>query len=141
MLLEGLIAETARRGKTDLSLVSVYSTTTRAHQDAAGMFVGEDVMEALEEAAAEHEQRLREKQALLGRSRGGLTSKIHLASDRKRRPLSFVLTAGQVADSLQFLPVLHKIRVRLPVGRRSQEDGQPRWQVHHAGLVQGFAHR
>lgn len=55
-LLEGLIAEAARRGRTDLSLVSVDSTTVRAHHDAAGMLVGKDVMEALEEAAAEQEQ-------------------------------------------------------------------------------------
>lgn len=63
------------------------------------------------------------KEALLGRSRGGLTSKIHLAADRKRRPLSFVLTAGQAADGPQFLPVLKKIRVRLPVGRPRTRPG------------------
>ncbi len=63
------------------------------------------------------------KQALLGRSRGGLTSKIHLAADRKCRPLSLVLTAGQAADSPQFIPVLKKVRVRLPVGRpRTRPD-------------------
>jgi len=62
-------------------------------------------------------------QALLGRSRGGLTSKVHLAADRKCRPLSFVLTAGQAADSPQFVPVLQKVRVRLPVGRpRTRPD-------------------
>jgi transposase len=33
---EGVIAEAARQGKTDLSLVSVDSTTARAHHDAAG---------------------------------------------------------------------------------------------------------
>lgn len=55
-LLEGLIAEAARQDKTDLSLVSVESTTVRAHHDAAGMIVGKDVIEALEEAAAEPEQ-------------------------------------------------------------------------------------
>ena len=59
----------------------------------------------------------------MGRSRGGLTSKIHLAADRKRRPLSFVLTAGQAADSPQFVPVLKKIRVRLPVGRPRTRPG------------------
>ena len=36
-LLEGLIAEAAERGEVDLSLVSVDSTTVRAHHDAAGM--------------------------------------------------------------------------------------------------------
>ncbi len=45
-LLEGLIAEAARQGRTDLSLVSVDSTTVRAHHDAAGMLVGKDLMEA-----------------------------------------------------------------------------------------------
>jgi transposase len=63
------------------------------------------------------------KEALLGRSRGGLTSKIHLAADRKCRPLSLVLTAGQAADSPQFVPVLQKVRIRLPVGRpRTRPD-------------------
>jgi transposase len=54
---------------------------------------------------------------LLGRSRGGLTSKIHLAADRRCRPMALLLTAGQAADSPQFIPVLNKVRVRLPVGR------------------------
>lgn len=56
-------------------------------------------------------------QALLGRSRGGLTSKIHLAADRKCRPLALILTAGQAADSPQFVPVLQKVRIRLPIRR------------------------
>jgi transposase len=71
-------------------------------------------------------RRLREarlKAARLGRSRGGLTSKIRLASDRRCRPLSFVLTAGQAADSPRFTAVLKKIRVRGPVGRpRTRPD-------------------
>jgi transposase len=54
-LLEGLIAEAARRGKTDLSLVGVDSTTARGHHGAAGMGIGQEVMDALEEAAAEQE--------------------------------------------------------------------------------------
>ncbi|WP_328785527.1 IS5 family transposase [Streptomyces canus] len=155
VLLEGMIAEAARQEQADLSLVSVDSTTVRAHHDAAGMRIGEEVMDALEEAAADRERarqtgggpperngqdgsdapgregrrhlrrrrKLRLKEALLGRSRGGLTSKIHLAADRKCRPLSFVLTAGQAADSPQFVPVLQKVRVRLPVGRPRTRPG------------------
>lgn len=61
-LLEGMIAEAARRGQTDLSLVSVDSTTARAHHGAAGMRIGKDVMDALEEAADEQE-RARQKGA------------------------------------------------------------------------------
>jgi transposase len=83
------------------------------------------------EPDAEREQRhvtlrrrkARLKAAQLGRSRGGLTSKIHLAVERRCRPLSIILTPGQVADSPQFIPVLRKIRVRGPVGRpRSRPD-------------------
>lgn len=55
-LLEGLIAEAAKRGEVDLSLASVDSTTARAHHDAAGVQLGEDVLTALEEAAAEEEK-------------------------------------------------------------------------------------
>jgi transposase len=55
-LLEGVIAEAARRGEIDLSLVSVDSTTARAHHDAAGMRLDEEVMAALEEAALEEER-------------------------------------------------------------------------------------
>lgn len=55
-LLEGLIAEAARQGKTDLSLVSVDSTTARAHHDAAGMRVDPETMVALAEAVREQEQ-------------------------------------------------------------------------------------
>ncbi|WP_425472993.1 IS5 family transposase [Streptomyces botrytidirepellens] len=47
----------------------------------------------------------------LGRSRGGLTSKLHLSADGWCRPLSLVLTGGQRADCTQFQAVLEKIRV------------------------------
>lgn len=67
--------------------------------------------------------RLRLKQALLGRSRGGPTSKIHLAADRRCRPLALVLTAGQAGDSPQFIPALAKVRIRLPVGRPRTRPG------------------
>ncbi len=55
-LLEGVIAEAARRGRTDTSLVSVDSTTARAHQEAAGMRIDAEVLDALEKAAAEQEK-------------------------------------------------------------------------------------
>jgi transposase len=67
-LLEGLIAEAARRGETDLSLVSVDSTTARAHHDAAGMHIDKEVMDALEEAACEQEQARKKGAALRNRT-------------------------------------------------------------------------
>ncbi|SCF28946.1 Putative transposase of IS4/5 family [Micromonospora purpureochromogenes] len=50
-LMEGMIAEAARRDQADLSLVSVDSTVARAHHDAAGMVVDTAVLAALEQAA------------------------------------------------------------------------------------------
>jgi len=52
-LMDGLIAEAASRGQVDLSLVSVDSTVARAHQDAAGMAVSGEVLDALEAALTE----------------------------------------------------------------------------------------
>lgn len=47
----------------------------------------------------------------IGRSRGGLTTKVHLASEQAQKPLSLVITAGQRGDSPQFRVVLERIRV------------------------------
>ncbi|MDH6580522.1 transposase [Kitasatospora sp. MAP5-34] len=60
----------------------------------------------------------------LGRSRGGLTTKIHLAVEQAQKPMSLVITAGQRGDSPQFQVVLDRIRVpRLGPGRpRTRPD-------------------
>ena len=47
----------------------------------------------------------------LGRSRGGLTSKIHLAVDGHGLPMSIILTAGQAGDNPQLLPLLDQLNV------------------------------
>lgn len=73
--------------------------------------------------AVRRRRKARLKAADLGRSRGGLTSKVYLATDRRCRSLSIILTPGQAADSPCFLPVLKKIKVRGPVGRpRTRPD-------------------
>ncbi|MGO4749632.1 IS5 family transposase, partial [Streptomyces sp. 2MCAF27] len=54
-----------------------------------------------------------------GRSRGGLTTKIHLACDGRGRPLAFVLTAGQAGDAPAFTEVMARLRV-------SRRRGRPR---------------
>ncbi|WP_435852469.1 IS5 family transposase [Streptomyces sparsogenes] len=54
----------------------------------------------------------------LGRSRGGLTTKVHLAVDGRGLPLAIVITPGNVNDSTVFDTVLEAVRVpRLTVGR------------------------
>ena len=56
----------------------------------------------------------------LGRSRGGLSTKIHLAAGRRCRPVTRILTPGQHGDSPQFIPLLEAIRI----ARRGK--GRPR---------------
>lgn len=46
-----------------------------------------------------------------GRSRGGLSTKIHLAADSHARPLALVVTAGQAGDAPAFETVMARIRV------------------------------
>ncbi|WP_241200593.1 IS5 family transposase [Streptomyces sp. ADI92-24] len=86
-------------------LVSVDSTIVRAHQHAAGARKGG-------------------RDPALGRSRGGLTSKIHLACDGRGRPLAFVVTGGNSNDCTRFTTVMDAIRVpRIGPGRpRTRPD-------------------
>jgi transposase len=99
--------------------VNVDSTVCRAHQHAAGAAKRGDLQKeppgGVFVEPADHG---------LGRSRGGLTSKIHLAVEQGQKPLSIVITAGHRGDSPQFEPVLEAIRVpRLGRGRpRTRPD-------------------
>jgi transposase len=59
----------------------------------------------------------------LGRSRGGLSTKIHAAVDGRGRPLVILLTPGQAGDAPMMLPVLAALRVERPLGRpRNRPD-------------------
>ena len=61
----------------------------------------------------------------LGRSRGGLTSKLHLAVDGRGLPMAVVLTPGQAGDSPQLIPLLDQVRVaRCGPGRPRQRPGR-----------------
>ena len=61
----------------------------------------------------------------LGRSRGGLTTKFHLAVDQGQKPLAVIVTAGQRGNSPQFIPGLEKIRVpRLHGGQPRTRPGR-----------------
>ncbi|WP_405650236.1 MULTISPECIES: IS5 family transposase [unclassified Streptomyces] len=99
--------------------VSVDSTIARAHQHAAGARK-KGVCKRSPRAASEFEP----EDHGLGRSRGGLTTKVHLAVEQGQKPLSLIITAGQRGDSPQFQAVLKQIRVpRLGPGRpRNRPD-------------------
>ncbi|MFE5583145.1 IS5 family transposase [Kitasatospora sp. NPDC056531] len=98
--------------------ISVDSTIARAHQHAAGARkrgTCRSSRPAASSSSPDHG---------LGRSRGGLTTKIHLAVEQAQKLMSLVITAGQRGDSPQFQVVLGRIRVpRLGPGRpRTRPD-------------------
>jgi transposase len=93
--------------------VSVDSTIARAHQHAAGARRQPDQQKEPPSAAA-----VEPADHALGRSRGGLSTKLHLACEQGQKPLSMLLTGGQRGDSPQFVAVLQKIRVPRPGGGR-----------------------
>ncbi|WP_234358587.1 IS5 family transposase [Streptomyces sp. NRRL B-24085] len=92
--------------------VSVDSTVCRAHQHAAG---------ARKKGAPDTAE---PDDHGLGRSRGGLSTKVHLASDSRARPLALRVTAGQAGDAPAFEAIMAGIRVpRVGPGRpRTRPD-------------------
>lgn len=58
----------------------------------------------------------------LGRSRGGLTSKIHVIADRRGRPTRGTVTAGQVNDVTQALPLLSGLRLGALIGDKAYDS-------------------
>lgn len=53
----------------------------------------------------------------IGRSRGGLTSKVHLVCDGRGRPLGWVITGGNINDTTMMTTALDEILVPRHVGR------------------------
>ncbi|MFD8259578.1 IS5 family transposase [Streptomyces griseoluteus] len=93
--------------------LSVDSTVCRAHQHAAAARKQGDLQKEPPGGifTEPHDHGL-------GRSRGGLTTKLHLAVEQGQKPMTIVITAGQRGASPQFEPVLEKIRVpRIGPGR------------------------
>ncbi|WP_406840950.1 IS5 family transposase [Streptomyces sp. AHU1] len=94
-------------------LVQIDSTIVRAHQHAAatgrkGGLTGDE--------PDDH---------ALGRSRGGLTTKIHLSCDGRGRPLAILLTPGRRNDGICARPLLERIRVpRTGLGRPRRRPDQ-----------------
>lgn len=61
----------------------------------------------------------------MGRSRGGVTTKIHLAADTRCRPISRVTTPGQRHDAVAFEQVMAGIRIqRHGAGRPRTRPGR-----------------
>ncbi|WP_435882406.1 IS5 family transposase [Streptomyces kronopolitis] len=135
MLLSRVQAAEDAEGRIDWD-VSVDSTAVRAHQHAAGARkvppagvpqkgAGQD--KPGRSGAAETGRPIGGGGQIgecLGRSRGGFTTKIHLAAEGRCRPLALVLTPGNYGDGPQLDRVLEQVSVpRTGVGRpRSRPD-------------------
>ncbi|MCW3820884.1 IS5 family transposase, partial [Micromonospora sp. DR5-3] len=117
-VLAGLQAGADAAGKIGWT-VSVDSTISRAHQHAAGArrdgHLQKEPPGGVTAEPADHG---------LGRSRGGFTTKTHLACEQGRKTLAVVITGGQRGDSPQFITVLERIKVyRVGGGRpRTRPD-------------------
>lgn len=121
-ILRAVQADADAQGRVDWSMVSVDSTSRRAHQHAAG--VPRRTPRIPKRRSMPRQHRPDEG---LGHCRGGLTCKIHLAGEGGRRPLALLVTPGQWGDSPQLIPVLERIRVKRPGG------GHPRTRPNHLG--------
>ncbi|MGP3985155.1 IS5 family transposase [Streptomyces sp. KR80] len=119
-VLQAVQADADAEGRIDWSMVSVDSTSCRAHQHAAGAHRRPARIPGRQRRPAHH----RTDEAI-GRSRGGPTTKIHLASDGGCRPLAVLVTPGQWGDAPQMIPVLDRIRVPRLAG------GHPRTRPDH----------
>ncbi|MFD4548513.1 IS5 family transposase [Streptomyces sp. NPDC058466] len=127
-ILRAVQADADLAGRIDWSMVSVDSTSCRAHQHAAG---------ARKKAAHQKRRTPRHHRPHegLGRSRGGLTCKIHLAGEGGCRPMAFLVTPGQWGDAPQMIEVLERIAVPRPQG------GRPRTRPDRLGGDKAYSSR
>ncbi len=71
----------------------------------------------------------------IGRSRGGLTTKVHALTDGRGRALAVLLSAGNVNDTTIFAPLLAALRVARP------GPGRPRTCPDHLVADKGYSSR
>src|SRR3954454_6778392 len=106
---------------------SVDSSSVRAHQHAAGARKKRGCTTGwVEDLAIDGEA--------LGRSRGGLTTKLHLAVDGRGLPMAVGLTAGQAGDNPHLLPLLDQVSV----GRNG--PGRPRKRPERVVADKAYSH-
>jgi len=78
------------RGEIDTEWVFADGSYVRAHQHASGARLGEE--------------------RAIGRSRGGATTKIHMAADAHGNPIDFEITGGEVHDAKAAPNLIGKIK-------------------------------
>ena len=116
LLADRLRTEADGQGLIDWEL-NIDSTVARVHQHGAGARRDPDAQTEPPHGPVRREP----ADHGLGRSRGGLTTKVHAAAEQGQKLMGMVVTAGQRGDSPQFAPVLDTVRVKRPGGA-----GRPR---------------
>ncbi|WP_405577881.1 IS5 family transposase [Streptomyces sp. NBC_01190] len=129
-ILQGVQADADLAGRIDWSMVGVDSTSCRAHHHAAGARKARPRIPKKRTTPRHHRP-----DEGLGRSRGGLTCKIHLAGEGGCRPMALLLTPGQWGDAPQMIEVLDRIRVPRPLG------GRPRTRPDHVSGDKAYSSR
>ena len=64
------------------------------------------------------------KDQALGRSRGGLTTRIHMVCDACGQPLRFALTGGQASDGPQAIPLLEGMETGAVIADKGYESNR-----------------
>lgn len=95
-------------------------SSVRAHKHAAGTGKIQRHRPALSTAPAEPLDHTLDH--TLGRSRGGFSTKLHLATDGPRLPLAVELSAGQAHEFTYAAPVLSAVKIP----HRQRRRGRPR---------------
>ena len=98
------------------------STVARAHQHAAGarrVRAGDDLAGGLTNDTKSGRE-------AIGRSRGGLTTTIHLTADLRCRPIARLTSCGQHGDCPRFFPLMDAIRIPPPRPGPATAAARPR---------------
>ena len=69
----------------------------------------------------------------MGRSRGGLTTKIHTVADAQGRPVRFILTAGEAADIKSAPDLLAGMAPGGVIADKAYDSNELRKLIAHAG--------
>ncbi|WP_306339314.1 IS5 family transposase [Streptomyces sp. AS13] len=129
-LLQAVQADADLAGRIDWGMVGVDSTSCRAHQHAAGARKARPRVPKKRTTPRHHRP-----DEGLGRSRGGLTSKIHLAGEGGCRPMALLITPGQWGDAPQMIEVLDRIKVPRSLA------GRPRTRPEHVSGEKAYSSR
>ena len=105
----------AVNGDRDLEALMIDSTVVRALQHAAGA--------------------KKEGPQAVGRSRGGLTSKIHAVVDALGNPVRWLLTGGEVADIAQVQSLLDGLKIDAVVTDKGYDAAALIDSIHTSGAI------